>query len=228
MTLARALRGRVLHKRVAYRITRKDALAWEERNVLENWDADYRRDPAHRSAEEDRVALLVGSSPGAVLIYCPDPKMQLKAADVLITWKDKVITLKETDDEPLLQKLRAIEESHKHLWALQIFCDADLMRDAERTQTLRDFSAGLFSGTADTRLAAEGSGVRRAIESELKTRGFGSVAFDRVRQATEQVLSAERGGSGLTRKVIDQAVSEILSEPEAANRAGAGETEVSE
>jgi hypothetical protein len=172
--LSSNLRSRKLHKRcytLSYLRT-KEALGEEWQDyIIDN----YHKKPDYRKQEEDRLAGLSDLEPGDVLIYCPSEDMQLKQADMLITWKGNIKRLRdltEKDDDLTYRDIKLTLDSHQNLWSLQVFVKSDVSKNkmedlttccrATFEPTVRDTPRETYLRSAVTRVA------HRAIRKQGK------------------------------------------------------------
>jgi uncharacterized protein len=80
----------------------------------------YKKAAARRALEENCARYIGLSKPWHVLLSIPDPKMRLKAADVLVS-TGPVITRLRAWDEEHGKRAADLYESHRRLWAVQLF-----------------------------------------------------------------------------------------------------------
>lgn len=111
--------------------TRAQAESYEQMDLLDILEKELHEDSNNRTNEENKLSKIceevgVGDGKGDVLIYCPDKKMQLKMAEMLILWRQKNIPLSQVQDKLIKQKIESILESHKQLWSLKVFVSPKL------------------------------------------------------------------------------------------------------
>jgi uncharacterized protein len=126
------LANRVLYKR-AYALPRSAAEADKKEGRLNRIKTQYYLDPANRYKVEDEVANLCGLDPGDILLYCPDPDMNFKAAKMLVTWADGVIPLQEVEDSLIHNKIENIVNSHRNLWSANAYVHPQKITDRVMT-----------------------------------------------------------------------------------------------
>ncbi len=119
---AKALIERKLYKRL-YSLKRSTVEGEHTANVLNKLKEDFHINSCNRIKTEAEIANLCGLEPQSVIIYCPNPKMNLKPADMLVTWQGGFKPLKEIDDKLSQEKIHPILNSHKNLWQLQVFIE---------------------------------------------------------------------------------------------------------
>jgi HD superfamily phosphohydrolase len=78
--------------------------------------------PDQRRALEDRLADEIDAEHGDVLLYAPELKMNMKAADMKVLWKGEPKPLKEIDDPVTKPRLEEIIQAHRMLWGLRVMC----------------------------------------------------------------------------------------------------------
>jgi HD superfamily phosphohydrolase len=133
--LALQVRDRNLYKE--HRRSHADPTYLRRAALYETWRASQ-----FRASLEERVADAVGlSAPWLVLVSIPNPKMRLKAAEVLVSWSGTVTPLREWDRTHGGQATE-ISESHERLWAVQLFVHPSLSQD-ERDRAAAYVSEGL-------------------------------------------------------------------------------------
>ncbi|GAH33228.1 unnamed protein product, partial [marine sediment metagenome] len=105
-----------------FEFSRPEAEAVEEVRLLNILEQNLHADSTKRLNEEDRLSeVYANGNPGDVLIYCPDKKMALKEAEMLIMWKQENIPLFRIEDKLARDKISSVLDSHKKLWTLRIF-----------------------------------------------------------------------------------------------------------
>lgn len=130
--LARAVLDRRLYAQ--QKIASQDRAFTARHGIYEAWTA-----PGFRQKLEVELARVVGlAEPEKVIVWVPDPRMRLKAADVLVSWGGVVGTLREWDSNHG-RRAQEIYESHERLWAVQLFADRQL------TQTQKERAAAFVS-----------------------------------------------------------------------------------
>lgn len=83
-------------------------------------------DPVRRKQLEDRLCDEINVPRGTVLLYSPDPRMNLKVARMKVWWKGNAIPFDKIDDEIIQPRLEQIIESHRKLWGIHVFVDEQL------------------------------------------------------------------------------------------------------
>lgn len=126
--LGRALAERRLHKTL--HIFRSEAF----RGVQESDTGVNFKDRAHKHVNnpdrrkelEDRLCDEIKVPRGTILLYSPDPRMNLKVAKMKVWWKGKAIPFERIDDEIIQPRLEQILEAHRKLWGIHVFVDEHL------------------------------------------------------------------------------------------------------
>ena len=64
----------------------------------------------------------LGAKKGHIVVYCPNPKMNMKVATTKVVWQDdSVYELTSVPDQDLQSEVKSIEEKHRKLWKLMVF-----------------------------------------------------------------------------------------------------------
>lgn len=145
--LGRALAERRLHKTL--HVFKSESFGGvQERDTGVNFkDRAHEQvsDPERRKLLEDRLCDEIKVPRGSVLLYSPDPKMNLKVARMKVWWKGKAIQFKEIDDDIIEPRLKTILDAHQKLWGIHVFVDAEigeeekaLIRDALDVEFILD------------------------------------------------------------------------------------------
>ena len=75
-----------------------------------------------RKEDEDKIANLLGMESGDFLIYCPNPKMGMKWAQMKVFYNGKLSPLYQCKDDPIIERrLKITLDSHENLWNLKTF-----------------------------------------------------------------------------------------------------------
>ena len=131
--LGRSLRERRLHKQL-HKYQRAEFEGVQEQDhsvpVLEAAIKPLGR-PETRSAFEDQVATQIGAQKGAVLVYCPPEKMNLKIARMNVMWKGREMELDAIDDPIIGPRLQEIISAHKQLWGVWLL-GSGLLDESQR------------------------------------------------------------------------------------------------
>jgi len=124
-TLAMAVRNRGLWKQIYKRNRQRiDAEQSEHRDaaLMDQTMGSWWKDAKKRQADQDFIATCSGLPPGALILYCPDERMNLKLAEVKVFWNGSIRELRQCEDEQVVgPKLKTILDSHKQLWAVRAF-----------------------------------------------------------------------------------------------------------
>jgi len=128
------LRRRQLYKCV-YECPYIERKAEEAESEHVHKNAQRYRDEQIRRTTEEQIEAQNLLNPGSVIIYDPDPDMQLKEADVRVLWQDEETVFKLSDKalpEPSTKnQVEEIKALHRHLWKLRVFLDPRLAVDKD-------------------------------------------------------------------------------------------------
>ncbi|MGV8841080.1 MAG: HD domain-containing protein [Bauldia sp.] len=103
-----------------------------------------------RRAIEDELAEMAGAAPGEVLVYVAPEKMNLKVAEAIVDWQRSPTLLRDLKGEDsLVQRLKAIEESHRRLWSVDIIVRDSLSEEVKENVILA-FGARYFASDRAT------------------------------------------------------------------------------
>jgi hypothetical protein len=194
--LGSMLEARRLYKRVD-QVERGVVEADRTRNRLEEMATIFCKDPAARVRIENEVSDLCGLDPGDILIYCPDPNMNLKAAGMLVTWRDSVKPLSEVDDPVIRNRTQGILESHKNLWQCKVFIHPDKRNDEAVLRRVRD--------VVSCHLKGDGTYTRETIElvlHDLAEKEHIPLIASRAREISNAVLAPASKGEPLSRSLL--------------------------
>lgn len=98
--------------------------------------------PAKRKELEAKLEAMeslraLGITRGHVIVYCPDPKMNMKVATTKVIWQDgKVYNIIDVPDEELHEEVESIEEKHRKLWRMLILLHPVSFKAAESNGSL--------------------------------------------------------------------------------------------
>jgi uncharacterized protein len=190
------LQARRLYKRVD-QVERGVVEADRTRNRLEEMAAIFCKDPAARVRIENEVSDLCGLDPGDVLIYCPDPDMNLKAAGMLVTWRDGIKRLSDVDDPVIQNRTRGVLESHKNLWQCKVFIHPDKRNDEAILRRVRD--------VVSCHLKGDGTYAKETIElvlHDLAEKEHVPLIASRAREISNAVLAPARKGTPLSSSLL--------------------------
>lgn len=85
--------------------------------------------PEDRRRIEDEIAERIGAKPGALLIYAPPEKMNLKLAKMRVRWKGADKHLFEIDDPVIGPRLKETLNAHQLLWSIWLVGESSLTLD---------------------------------------------------------------------------------------------------
>lgn len=194
--LGSMLEARRLYKRLD-QVERGVVEADKTRNRLVEMTRIFHKEPAERVRIEDEVSDLCGLSPGDVLIYCPDPDMNLKAARMLVTWRDEVKAMSDIDDPVIQNRIKGIIESHKNLWQCKVFIHPDKRNDGEVLRRVKN--------VVSCHLTGNGVYSRETIEPivhELAEKEGIPLRASHARRVSDAVLAPGSKGSPLSRSLL--------------------------
>lgn len=157
--------------------------------TMEYWWRDARR----RLNDEEYIGGLFGLNPGELVFYCPDSRMNMKAAEMNVFWNGQLQALKNCADDPLMaEKLRNILKSHEQLWAIAGYLHPDRSEKREEIEGACDY---LFS-------------FEKQLRPERTKQFYHKVAERIVR---EHNLDAEMGAQE-SRRRVDVAVGRLCAD----------------
>lgn len=134
--LAKRLSNRNLYKRF-YSISRARIDADRLHDHLASLKKWYHKDAENRTKHEQLLSDYAGLEQGDVLIYCPNPDMNLKIAKMHVPSRGGGIEeFCNTDDRLVKQKMNSIIESHRNLWELQVFVHPKVLQLKHKKQIL--------------------------------------------------------------------------------------------
>lgn len=201
-----------------FELSRSDAEEVEEGELLDILEKNFHKNPSHRKTEEDRLSeMYAGENTGEVLIYCPDKKMSLKEAKMLVLWKNSEKPLSDIGDKLIKKKVSNIIDSHKKLWFFKVFVSSKLKEKIEKKllddALLREWCNNLVKIGQDKKIHIQ-SPLEIMIFDILKNKGIISpkilqLIYEGVNnEMTEQ---RERGGEEtINRNYIESLIEEYL------------------
>lgn len=127
--LARRLIDRKLYKAI-YWVCKVDENEFDTRWVKQKQLAkDYHEStnsPENRAHAETKLEMMADLEPGSSIIYCPDLKMQLKPARVLVELPDELAQpLEEVTSRDIKDAVEQVQQQHKKLWRFYVFVEND-------------------------------------------------------------------------------------------------------
>jgi HD superfamily phosphohydrolase len=72
--------------------------------------------------------------PGDVIIYCPEPEMNQKTAETLVSWRGKIIQLQHIGVDENRKDIESIVNHHRYLWSIYVFMNPELVKDKNREE----------------------------------------------------------------------------------------------
>lgn len=172
-----------------------------EANRLHDYLGDlrscYHLDAIKKAECEKQLCDLAGLELGDVVIYCPDPEMNLKIAKMLVTSrKGGIEPFSATDDRLTRIKMESILESHRNLWELQVFIDPDVEKSENKRQLLYQICNMFFEPPINSTLSEsnEKIALSAVIDDIFRDSGDGNhqAIKDRV---INEALAPMRDGS---------------------------------
>jgi len=201
-----------------FELPRSDAEEVEEGELLDILESKFHINPDYRKNEEDNLSTIYeGENAGEVLIYCPDKKMSLKEAKMLVLWKNNETPIIEIREKLIKKKINNILDSHEKLWYFKVFISSKLKEKIEKklldVALLRECCNNLVKIGQDKQLHMQ-STLRIMTLDILKNEGIfssdivGLVSEEVIKENTEQ---RERGGEErITRKHTKNFINELL------------------
>ena len=196
--LADRIYERKLYKRF-YSLPREKLAAEKKQDLLERLKAAYHVSAENRAKVEKELCELCDLDPGDVVIYCPDPDMNLKLAEMFVTWKGDVKRFIEVDDKLVQTKIGSIIDSHKGLWELQVFVRPEAVEGKNKRDLLQDWCKAKFEDSELQRHA-----TRATIEDVLRGAGREHTVTD-VDSVLQDILHPTHKGE-LSRRSITHAI----------------------
>jgi len=204
--LARGVGDRVLYKRF-FPVSRAMLETEKLENRLNDFLVSYHKNAAVRAQRELALAERCGLEAGDVLIYCPHPNMNLKLAEMNVWWRGGLVKLQDIDDELVQEKIRAIQDSHRQLWQLQVFVRPNALKTIEQEDLLREWCRAEFRNPD-----LYSHAVRMTYEDVLRGTEDEHTVQD-VDTMVEETLAVARSESGeeyaFSRKEAASRVSEV-------------------
>lgn len=147
--LAKALADRKLYKRF-YALPRWKVTQDPMSDNLANLKEKYHSDAKNRIKTEDLLSSFADIEQGDVLIYCPDPDMNLKEAKMNVTSKKGGIEqFYKIDDSLIKKKMKSLIESHKGLWELQVFVKQESLTSQHKKDLLEQACKFYFEDSSE-------------------------------------------------------------------------------
>lgn len=103
-------------------------------NYLTTYTTDFHDNVDKRLQTEKEISECMGLDDGDFLLYCPDPKMQLKYAEMKVFWQGEYLELKKCFGEEISlvkSKLDLILKSHENLFSIRGFLNPNLMEEKD-------------------------------------------------------------------------------------------------
>jgi hypothetical protein len=193
--LATMIRDRRIYKRAwKYSASQNEPGSWVP---IRDLPAIY-REPTKRHQMENELAARIGQPPGHVLLYCPDPKMQLKAARMWILWKGKPIRMEDIDDTVSVKRITSIADSHRALWTFWVFVHPDV--EKRKVERLGEYCAEFRTGRVPLEVV-KAEAVEMAVEAKVDSASFPSLIAE-----VEVALAA----AGTRRDSLQNLISDIV------------------
>lgn len=127
--LAQRLIDRQLYKAI-YWVSKVDEEEfdprWKKQRELANEYHQSSKSPENRARAEAKLERMADLEPGSSIIYCPDLKMQLKPARVLVELPDQpALPLEEVTSRGITDIVEQVQQQHKKLWKFYVFVEND-------------------------------------------------------------------------------------------------------
>ena len=201
--LANALCNRKLYKRF-FIISKREAEADESRNHLEYLRKTFHSDATSRAEKEEQICEYAKLDKGDVIIYCPNPDMNLKEAKMRVTSNRGVAPLTDAANELTKDKINSIIRSHQELWQLQVFVRYEVFLNDSKTELLKAICNYIFRGYDDD---DNFKTVIRLILEEIERNK--SIEIHHRADVIDWCL-ARRRGSVITRQQIEEYIQEKI------------------
>lgn len=203
--LAKALADRKLYKRF-YSLPRWKAVSDPIRDDLTKLKEKYHFDAAERAETERLLCDFAGLEVGDVLIYCPNPDMNLKEAKMNVTSKRGGIEQFYKLDDPLIKKkMNALLDSHTSLWELQVFVKQGALRTQPQEDLLKQSCKYYFEDQSDMALRSIYSSIMLDIERNFEE----THPADFKDNIVEEALSVMRDKEEINRKFFETRMKKI-------------------
>lgn len=99
---------------------------WTRQKELAKEYHESTNSPENRAREEARLEKMADLEPGSSIIYCPDLRMQLKPARVLVELPDEpALPLEEVASRDIRDSVEQVQQQHKKLWKFYVFVEND-------------------------------------------------------------------------------------------------------
>jgi HD superfamily phosphohydrolase len=193
--LAKALADRKLYKRF-YALPRWKVTRDPMSDNLAKLKEKYHSDAENRINTEYLLSSFADIDDGDVLIYCPDPDMNLKEAKMNVTSKKGGIEqFYKIDDSLIQEKMKSLIESHKGLWELQVFVKQESLDSQHKTDLLEQACKLYFEDSSERAERNMYSSVILDIERQAED----SYSVDQKDHVIEEAMAIMRDG-----KIIDR------------------------
>jgi hypothetical protein len=215
--LASAYWNRTLYK-CALEYRKEDIEMTQAGGYRANWMRDHISpklgNALQRRNFENHVADLLGVSPGDVLIYFPDRRMNLKQAEMQVLWKGRKIPFREIDDPVAHPRLQAVLEAHERLWSLRVLV-APTLTEEQRNELKEICEVELFTPADDYPRRREEFNERIIwCEIEKKspaTRLSATEVRQKVKQAAKMLCLPAKDRSESFRQRVERTIVELFS-----------------
>jgi len=99
---------------------------WVRQKQLAKEYHESTNSPENRARAEARLERMADLEPGSSIIYCPDLRMQLKPARVLVELPDEpALPLEEVTSRGIRDAVEQVQGQHKKLWKFYVFVEND-------------------------------------------------------------------------------------------------------
>lgn len=111
---------------------------------LKHFKETYHDNATKRAMMEQEMCEIIGLESGSIIIYCPNPDMNLKTAEMRVNWGNDVIPLKSITDRFITNKINSITQSHEKLWQLQVFVTKEIKDESIKAELVRIYCKKVF------------------------------------------------------------------------------------
>jgi HD superfamily phosphohydrolase len=177
-------------------------------------ESAFHKDPENRHKTEMQMCELIGLEPGDIIIYCPNPKMNLKIAEMKVSSSTGISNLCDVADALTEEKINSIIESHKQLWGLQVFVKSGLIISKLQEDIIRSYCMDKFESIK----GEQGESINRQLfrdlihwkESENQAIAIDMKTEDRILEELITVYKSEGNNLQNYNEMIDKKIKECL------------------
>ncbi len=114
---------------------------------------------------ENYLAACTNAEDGDFLLYAPEPKMNMKQAEMKVFWSGETKAFKDIDDPIVKSRLKAILSAHERLWSIMLLAKRSLS-DGQKNLAKHIVETELFAPTATAKHEKD-KNIVRIIEERL-------------------------------------------------------------